>query len=165
VRKKVKSFTVDEEVYASLAGVLKETNPEGSLSLFVHNCMKEFLDYINGIKEELKFRNYSVPLTYVIDEIIKNPLLMGRTESEEFEDPKSPYGTHYISKYEIDAEEWNDKYEAEKRKISIELYSFLKTDLYELSANKKYLIHKETGKKYIPVDRNRLVELVKADSD
>ncbi len=161
MRKKVKSFTLDGGIYDSLGAILKEHKVEGSLSLFVHNSIKEFLKYITGIKEELKIRQhtFNVPLSYIIDEIIKNPLLMGRTESQDIENPKSPYGGDYISKYEIDVEEWNDKYEAEKRKVSLEFYAFLKTDLYELSGNKKYLIHKETGKKYIPVDRDRLVEI------
>lgn len=161
MRKKIKSFTLNEEIYNSLVTIFREHKVEGSLSLFVHNSMKEFLDYINGIKKEVVFKHYKVPMSYIVGEIIKNPLLMGRTEDVDIEDPKSPspYGDDYISKYAIDAEEWNDKYEAEKRKVSIEFYSFLKTDLYELSANKKYLINKETGKKYIPFDRARLVEI------
>jgi hypothetical protein len=159
MRKKVKSFTLDEDIYISLATVFKENKVEGSLSLFVHNCLKELLEYINGIKQEVEIRHFNVPLSYIIDEMVKNPLLLGRTTDQEHEDPKSEYGDHFISKYEIDAEGWNDKYEAEKMKVSLEFYAFLKTNLYELSVNKKYLIHKETGKRYLPVDSQKLVEI------
>jgi hypothetical protein len=143
MKKKIKSFTLDGEIYDSLVAIFKKHKVEGSLSLFVHNSLKELLTYITEIKKELEIRrhDYNVPLSYIIEEIIKNPLLVGRTESEEYEDPKSEDGYHFISKYEIDAEEWNDKYEAEKMRVSLEFYAFLKTGLYEPSANRKYLIH------------------------
>jgi len=161
VRKKVKSFTLDEEIYNSLMAKFKEHKVEGSLSLFVHNSMKELLEYITGIKEELEIKKsaYNVPLSFVIDEVVKNPLLIGHTQSLEFRDQNSSDGSGYLSKYEIDVEEWNDKYEAQKMKVSVEFYVFLKTNLYDLSPNGKYLVNRETGKKYIPVDRTRLVEI------
>jgi len=45
--------------------------------------------------------------------------------------------------------DWQDDYESQRRRIPVVFVQMLKGGLYELSPDKRYLIEKETGKKYV----------------
>jgi len=160
--KKVKSFNVDGEVYSELVDMLKKNKVEGSLSLFVDNSLKILLAYLKEVnafllmRKKLKDSTYGVPLSYIINEIVNNPSLLETRKLEEMIDTLDEshgMNTEYVM------EEWNDQYEAEQKKIPVEFYPFVKDGQYALAQNKKYIINKETGKKYISLGKDRLVPI------
>ena len=68
--KKIKSFTVDEEIYNSLINKLKDRNIETSISSLLNKYLKELLDYIEAIEEELKkSKEYTVPISFIINSL------------------------------------------------------------------------------------------------
>lgn len=66
--KKIKTFTVDEEVYNSLIGKLKDKDVDVNISFLLNKYLKEYLDYIEIVEEELKqSKEYSVPVSSIIN--------------------------------------------------------------------------------------------------
>ena len=152
--KKIKSFTVEEDVYSSLVRVFKETGSDASVSLFISNCLTELLSFLEKVQKERKESKFTVPMSFIIDSIVKSKDILGfyRDWPEELPD-----------KTEFMLMEWQDDYEAKEKKIPVEFYQYIKSGLYVFSPNKKYLIEKKSGKRYMPVGRNRLVPLDSKD--
>ncbi|MDD5009606.1 MAG: hypothetical protein PHU49_13130 [Syntrophorhabdaceae bacterium] len=68
--KKIKSFTVDEEIYNSLINKFKDRNIETSISFLLNKHLKELLDYIEAIEEELKkSKEHTVPVSFIINSL------------------------------------------------------------------------------------------------
>lgn len=152
--KAVKSFTVEGDVYNSLVKIFKESGVDVSLSLFVNNCLRELSELLKMIKKEIKERKgYSVPMSFIIKSIVESNDILGVSKDWPDELPE---------RFEFMLHDWKDDYEAQQKKIPKEFYRFVQGGLFVLSPNKKYIIEKETGKKFItmgsslvPVDKIR----------
>jgi hypothetical protein len=144
--RKIKAFNVDEDVYNGLLAMFKKYKIKASLSSFVNNSLEVLLHHLQEVEKlTQENRGYKVPMPFVIGEMVKTlenkknvpPMI---TES----DPREVYAHRLLT-------QWEDEYEAQKLGISIHLYSHFKDGNYDLSADKQYLIHKKTGKKYFPL--------------
>ena len=103
MRKKVKSFALEDGPYEKLFELFKENYVEISLSYCINKYIKEFLEYLNTIQNELKKdKSYTVPMTYIIETIAREPIFKKfDTESsikEEAKDLQKRYEA-YIKKY------------------------------------------------------------------
>lgn len=146
--KKVKGFNVDEDIYNSLLKIFKTYDVNVSLSSYVNDRLKEFLRGLQWIEKGLESctmdgKKYTVPMSFIIKSMA---LGKGQTdyENDTFE------GEEEIALF-AELEEWQNDYDAQRRKIPVSFITFLRdsSDSYELSPDKKYLINKKTGEKYI----------------
>ncbi len=143
--KKIKSFTVDEDIYNSLVTKFKKSKVEVSVSLYLNNCLKDLLKYFEFIEKELRKRGYTVPMAFVIKEMVETPHIHipgeGHIEPEDAS-----------MELEINLEGWQNDYEADQKGIPREMYPWLKDGTnYVLSPDKKYLIREGLGVKFIPI--------------
>jgi hypothetical protein len=157
--KKIKSFSVDEEIYNRLVSMFKKYGAETSISMYLNNKLKWLLEHLEDLEKGVKKMNYSIPMSYVIDEIVKNYGGSGRLSSEPYQE-EGP-----ISELEMVLNDWQESYEAYQQGVPLEYYRWLKMDKYALSRDKKFLINKETGKKFISQGRDKLMEVRESDSD
>jgi hypothetical protein len=75
MRKKAKSFAVEEEQYDQLYQLFRENYVEISISYCVNRYIKEFLEYLKNIKKELnKDASYTVTMPFVIEQIAREPI-------------------------------------------------------------------------------------------
>jgi hypothetical protein len=151
--KKIKSFTVDEDVYNRLVSIFKENRAETSISLYLNNNLKSLLELLEDLEKGIKEMNYSIPMSYIIDEIVKNSEYSGRLSSEPYEEKL------LVSDLEMALNDWQKSYDADQKGIPYEYYDMIQTGKYVLSKDKKFVIEKETGKKYISQDNNRFMEV------
>jgi hypothetical protein len=151
--KKIKSFTVDEDVYNRLVSIFKENRAETSISLYLNNNLKSLLELLEDLEKGIKEMNYSIPMSYIIDEIVKNSEYSGRLSSEPYEEKL------LVSDLEMALNDWQKSYDADQKGIPYEYYDMIQTGKYVLSKDKKFIIEKETGKKYISQDNNRFMEV------
>ena len=147
--KKIKSFTVEEDAYDALVRIFKESGTDASVSLFVNKCLKELSVILENVDKELKqSKQYTVPMSFIIKSIVEsNEILgIGKDIPDESE-----------SKFELMLREWHEEYEAKQQNIPVEFIPLIKGGLYSLSPNKRYLIEKETGKRYISGGKGQLM--------
>ena len=146
--KQTKSFTVDGDSYSYLSSVFKKAKTDVSISMFIDKCLSELSDYLQKIENLLKgSKTYTVPMSYVIKRIIEDKDILGLYKDWPF--PQDPE-----DKVEFMIMGWQEDYETIQRKIPVEFYSYLKSGLYMLSPDKKNLIKKKTGEKYIVVGKS-----------
>jgi hypothetical protein len=157
--KKIKSFTVDEDVYNRLVSIFKVNRAETSISLYLNNNLKSLLELLEDLEKGIKEMNYSIPMSYIIDEIVKNSEYSGRLSSEPYEEEL------LVSDLEMALNDWQKSYDADQKGIPYEYYDMIQTGKYVLSKDKKFIIEKETGKKYISQDNNRFMEVRGVDSE
>ena len=142
--KKIKTFTTDEEVYNRLISIFKKYKAETSISEYLNNKLKELLVYLEQIEMGIKDYNYSIPMQFVIDEEVR----YCRKSSVLDEDKLL---LHQV------IDEIEDNYEADKKGIPREYYEWVKNeDRFELTKDKKFIIEKKTGKKYISSGENSI---------
>ena len=138
--KKIKAFSVDEKTYDELITKFKESGAEVSLSYYVDKCLKDLHMYLVAMeKGKKKSRQYNVPMSFIIEEVVKMPII-----SLEYELPVP--GMRMDTFNEID--EWNAEYEARKMKIPRPFYRLIKSGKFELSADRKYITNIKTKIKY-----------------
>jgi hypothetical protein len=148
--KVVKSFTVDESDYVALSKIFKKSGTDVSLSLFVNKCLKELNIFLGVIEDYRRAGDqFTVPMSYVIKSIVESDDIMGfyRNWPEE--------NMAIITKLL----EWQSDYEADQKNIPRDSYPFVKSGLFTLAPNKKYIIDKKTGIKYITAGRGSIVKL------
>lgn len=150
--KKIKSFTVDEDIYNALVAKFKGSKVEVSVSLYLNNCLKDLLRYLEFMEKELKSAGYTVPMSFVIKEMVEASHIHIPGEGRQPEDA--------IQELQMNLLEWQDDYEADQKGIPRELYPHVRPGgLFVLSPDKRYVIHRELGKKFIPIDGTlRLIE-------
>jgi len=147
--KKIKSFTVEEDVYDALVKIFKDSGTDASVSLFVNKCLKELSVILENVDKVLgESKQYTVPMSYVIKSIVeRNEILgIGKDIPDEFE-----------SKFELMIREWQEEYEAKQQNIPVEFIPLIKGGLFSLSPNKRAVIEKKTGKRYISGGRGQLI--------
>jgi len=142
--KKIKTFTVDEEVYNALVSMFKEYGAEVSISHYLDGCLKDLLKYLKTL-DDLRRREpekYTAPMSYIIDMIAREP----KMSILDFDDkPGRPYvpGTDELDEIQV-------RYEAERKKIPLRFWRFLRTGAYNMSADEKHVVNKRTGHAYEP---------------
>ena len=189
--KKIKSFNVDEDAYNLFAAMLKEYDSELSISYFVDKYLRELSTYFRTMENELKEVNQGKDvMAFIIEQMARTTLINtpakdvpGQSEGrdcyntkqigpavlpfirqeEHGEEGKPPR----ISISELDEEiaYWQDECEGKKRNLSRAFVRHLRTGRFFLSADKKYLIEKESGKKYVDFVPNYIVEVASPQSD
>jgi len=153
--KKVKGFNVDEDTYNSLLEIFKKYNVKVSLSAYVNDRLRSLLSGIQEIEEGLEsYKNFTVPMSFIINSI----LTQQEMEYEDVEGVSEEDMKDSILLTELT--EWQNDYEARRRKIPVAFVELLSSGLYELSPDKKYLIETKTGKKYVAgKTRNMIIEV------
>ncbi len=82
MRKKVKSFALEDGPYEKLFDMFKENYIEISISYCINKYIKEFLEYLKSIQNELnKDRSVTVPMSFIIETVARQPVFK-RFESE-----------------------------------------------------------------------------------
>ena len=75
-KKKIKTFSVDEEIYNSLVSMIKESGAEVSLSYFVDKCLKGLYNQLKNIEKERQDSDAGVvPMSFYIDSIVRSELI------------------------------------------------------------------------------------------
>lgn len=75
MRKKAKSFAVEEETYTQLSEIFKENYVEVSISYCINKFMKDLLEYLQSVKAELKNNaSCTVPLAFIIENVARDTL-------------------------------------------------------------------------------------------
>ena len=49
--KKIKTFTVDEDIYNALVSMFKEYGADVSISYYLDGCLKDFLKYLRTLND------------------------------------------------------------------------------------------------------------------
>lgn len=154
--KKIKSFTVDEDVYNRLVKMFKKYEAATSISMYLNNKLTGLIQNLELLEREFKSENVSVPMSYVIEETVK------RSETSPALLLTDKDGEHYLSPIGY----WKSSYEAFKKGIPFEYYEWLEgNSSYALSMDKKFLIDTRTGKKYIADGPGRLMVVRDDDSE
>jgi hypothetical protein len=74
MRKKAKSFAVEEEQYNELFGLFREYDVEVSISYCINRYIKEFLEYLKQIQKEIqKDVSLTVPMAFIIEFMAREP--------------------------------------------------------------------------------------------
>jgi hypothetical protein len=144
-KKKIKTFTVDEETYASLVSMFKKYEAEVSVSHYVDRCLKDLLQYLKTLDKLRKndTKKYTLPMSYAIELVAKEP----KMSILEVDEPNEGY---VAGQDELD--EIQVRYEAEKKRIPVRFWRFLRTGNFHLAADKKYIINNKTGHAYKPTE-------------
>jgi len=156
--KKIKSFTVDEDTYNQLISMFKKYKSETSISEYLNNKLKGLLWNLEDIEKGIKEMNYSIPMQFVIDDTVRSCGNPHRWSSE-------PDWSPGISELEQILMDTQDEYEADKKGIPREFYKWLKSDNYKLSEDKKFLIMKKTGEKFISDGMGHLLGVREIDDE
>ena len=157
--KKIKSFTVDENAYNRLVSIFKESGAKTSISMYLNNRVNWLVEHLEDLQKGIEKMKYSVPMSYVIDRIVNDSGMSGRISGESF-DERFP-----VSDLERTLNDFEDDYEAYQKGIPYEYYGWLRNSNYMLTKDKKFIIDKETGKKYISAGRTTLMEVLDVDSE
>jgi hypothetical protein len=156
--KKVKGFNVDEDTYKSLIAIFKKYNVNASLSAYVNDRLKGLLTSLQEIERGLRdYEKFTVPMSFIINSILtaKDEIEYEREALEGVSKDDMKEGILFT-----ELRDWQNDYESQRRKIPVPFLEFLSSGLYELSPDKKYLIEKKTGKKYIAgKTRNTIFEV------
>jgi hypothetical protein len=81
MRKKVKSFTIEEGPYEQLFKLFKENYVDVSISYCLNKYIKDFLAYLQAIEAHLKASDkFSIPMSFVIETAAREPVFRVVTE-------------------------------------------------------------------------------------
>ena len=150
--KKIKAFSVDEGTYNGLIEMFKKSGAETSLSYFVDKCLKDLHRYLKMIEEEKKKSDqYNVPMSFIIDETVRTPII---SMYDEIPVP----GMFKPTLTEID--EWQDEYESRKMKIPRIFYRMVKSGKFVLSADKKHVTNISNNIRYTLDQFGDIVDVV-----
>lgn len=169
--KKIKSFTVDEDIYNGLVSMFKRYDTGVSVSLYINNRLRGLFEGLTQLERALKaYENFTVPMGYIINQIVNG--LPKRADIEipekwdkeirstkEKEEEQSGDPEEYTV---MELEEYQTRYDAEKAGVPYELFKYTVHGTFELSKDKRYLIHKRTGEQFFPVG-DSLMQLVEPD--
>ncbi len=156
--KKIKSFTVNEDTYNRLISMFKKYKAETSISEFLNNKLEGLLGYFEDIEKGIKEMKYSIPMQFAIDDTVRSRMNTHQLSSESDEFPG-------ISELEQILMYIQNNYEADKKGIPRELYGWLREDSnFTLSKDKKFLINKDTGDKFISDGKGNLMVVSEIDN-
>jgi hypothetical protein len=187
--KTIKSFNVEKETYDALVKVFKNHKTSTSLSYFVDQCLVKLLDNLSEAAEVLKKTEYFPDIMkFVIEKYCNEviittpglrPIPYGVNCLNLGPDPESSVlGGIIVKEEEVETNEndewlpqgegpedmeglyWIEEYEAQKQNLPRVFARLLKTGKYELSRDRKLLIEKKTGKKFINLGETHVVEVL-----
>jgi hypothetical protein len=139
--KKIKSFTVDEDTYNALIQMFKKYEVDVSISSYVNSCLKQLLEGLQETEQYLKEgKGYSVPMSYIINEIVTSKAIMPDYDKD--------WPEEMPPRLEVELDQWQDEYDAKRKKLPIGLYKLTKDSSFTLSDDKNYAISKVTGQKF-----------------
>ena len=143
--KKVKGFNVDEDTYNSLLEIFKKYNVKVSLSAYVNDRLRGLLNGLQDVEKGLKsYERFTVPMSFIINS------MLAIDKDMEYEDMEGITKEDFREDIVLtELEEWQYDYDSQTRKIPVPFLKFLRSPNFELSSDKKYLIEKETGKRYV----------------
>ncbi len=165
--KKIKSFTVDEEVYNSLVSMFQRYKTGVSVSLYINKMLQRLLNDLKELEDALNKSSLTVTMDYIINKIVtginEKKLEYPQTWNDrikEKEEAETRLGEMISVTSPLDElGEWQTQYDAEKKGIPYELYKYTTDGTMELSGDKRYLILKMTGERFFPIG-GRLMKLV-----
>jgi hypothetical protein len=188
--KKIKSFNVDLEMYNSLAAMLKKYDSELSISYLVDKSLRELCAYFKTMEAAILDTDQKNDLmAFIIRRMGKTTALHtpakdipGQSEglssynTKQIEPGVLPYigqekteerkpSSVSISELDEEIAYWQDEWEGHHRNLSRAFVRHLKTGRFALSADKKYLIEKRNGKKYVDFIPNYIVEVASPPDD
>lgn len=150
--KKIKTFNVDAEIYNSLIEMFKKYDVNVSLSAYVNGCLKSFLNDLKELEEGLETATtnkgkFTVPMSFIINAIVTNK----GAENDDYEEIKGMTAEDQRgARLLAELDEWQYDYDSQKKRIPVPFLRFLGIpEAYELSLDKKYLINKATGERFI----------------
>jgi hypothetical protein len=74
MRKKAKSFAVEEDQYNELFDLFKENDVEVSISYCITRYIREFLEYLKQVEKVLrKAGSFTVPMAFIIETMAREP--------------------------------------------------------------------------------------------
>ena len=75
MRKKVKSFALEDGPYEKLAAIFKENYVDMGISYCVNRYIKEFVEYLQSVQGELqKDPSYTMPMSFIIETRAREPI-------------------------------------------------------------------------------------------
>jgi hypothetical protein len=75
MRKKVKSFALEDGPYEKLAAIFKENYVDMGISYCVNRYIKEFVEYLQAVQGELqKDTSYTMPMSFIIETRAREPI-------------------------------------------------------------------------------------------
>lgn len=75
MRKKVKSFALEDGPYEKLSAIFKENYVDMGISYCVNRYIKEFVEYLQPIQGELlKDPSYTMPMSFIIETRAREPI-------------------------------------------------------------------------------------------
>ncbi len=187
--KAIKSFNVEKEVYDKLMRTFKKHGASTSLSFFVEQCLVKLLENLTEAEQRLTGKEYYPEIMkFVIEKSVSdlvvtseglrlNPDGVNRLELTREPESAVKYGFKIVEystddlegklddwpyeeeEKDLEALFWIEEYEAMKQSLPRCYSRLLKTGKYELSRDRKFLIEKETGKRYIQFGKTHVVEL------
>ena len=185
--KAIKSFNVEKEVYDNLVRTFKKHGASTSLSFFVEQCLVKLLKNLSEAEEALKDKEHypeimkfviersvthlivtteglrltpdgvnTLHLTSEPDSTIRNGFtIQGGTDDGKPDD----YWPFEEQEKELEALYWIEEYEAMKLNLPRSYTRLLRTGQYELSRDRKFLIERATGKRFIQLGDTHVVEV------
>ncbi|MCX5815444.1 MAG: hypothetical protein NTX75_04265 [Proteobacteria bacterium] len=187
--KAVKSFNVEKTIYDSLIKLFKKYEASTSVSFFVEQCLSKLLKNLSEVEEVLKKTDYYPDIMKFIIERSCNEVIVttagtravpeGLMNRDITTDPYSSIVPLYVNneddlqplKYNPDNWEederpeylegvyWVEEYEAYKQGLPVVFVRLLKTGKFELSRDKRVLIEKETGKRFIEFYGTQVIQV------
>jgi hypothetical protein len=136
--------------------------------------LKGLLTGLKELEDNLQGSSYTVPMDYIINKIVNE---IGKERPRFSEELKYPEGWEDSltekartekerdeliagTRPSEEMEDWQARYDAERKGIPYELYRWTTGGTFILSNDKRYLILKRTGEKFFPVGGS-LMKLVK----
>jgi len=96
MRKKAKSFAVEEQTYTQLSEIFKENYVEVSISYCINKFMKDLLEYLESIKGGLKENVlFTVPLAFIIENVARDTLFKKFDTKQSIEEEIEQYQQIY----------------------------------------------------------------------
>lgn len=187
--KAIKSFSVTKETYDALVSLFKKHGASTSLSLFVEECLTKLLETLSETEEQLKKSEYYPDIMKFVIEKWSTDLLLGTSglrfrlsgndimrltpEPESSlcyfttDDENARLGEYNPDEWDeaerpeaLEALYWIEEYEAQKQRLPRAFTRLLKTGKYELSRDRRFLIEKKTGKRFISLGGTHVIEIV-----
>jgi hypothetical protein len=112
MRKKVRSFALEEEPYEKLLDKFRDNFVDINISYCVNRYIKEFLEYLESVEKILQNDSYTVPMAFIIETIARDAIFKKFDSDllikEEVEQLQQKYNV-YIKKNPEKVQEYDNK--------------------------------------------------------
>ena len=154
-KKKIKTFTVDEEVYDAVLAMFKESETEVSVSYFLDKCLKDLLRYLEIMKAQKETSaEYTVPMAFIIERTVKSAII---STADEYPVP----GMFADTESEISG--WQNEYEAHTRNMPSQFWGLVKSGKFKLSDDRQSVTNIKSGRRYRLDEYGDILEMVEKE--